>query len=371
MSAERETGCLRECRHLLSARRDRIAERWYEAIAGPTFSPFAESEILACLGVLVEQAIAILTDASVAVDAAEEIGATLVRLRYLDSAALQQTVSILGEELGKDIPAGLPEVLHARLPALLGAVATGHEAAARVLVLDEQEGIRAALLAERERLTAALRESEARFRAIFANAAIGITLASLDGHAVEWNPAVERILGYNRAELARLLFTEITHPDDVAEDRALYAQLIAGKRRSYYKEKRYRHKHGHLVVCNLIASLLRDAQGNPRYVLGLLEDITSQKCRDADPLETPCQLTERERVVLQRLTEGLTREQVRTVEAMSLRTVNRTVSDLEKKLEAQNPFVLGARAALLGLVALDDGGKIVPKKRLKEARKLA
>ena len=371
MNAERETGCLREYRHLLSARRDRIAERWYEAIAGPTFSPFAESEILTHLGILVEQAIAILTDALFAADAAEEIGATLVGLRYLDPAALQQTITVLSEELGKEIPVPLYDVLRARIPVLLGAVAAGHEAAARVLVLDEQEGIRAALLAERERLTAALRESEARFRSVFANAAIGITLASLDGHAVEWNPAVERILGYNHAEMSRLRFTDITHPDDVAEDRALYEQLIAGKRRSYYKEKRYRHKHGHLVVCNLIASLLRDAQGNPRYVLGLLEDITSQKCRDADPLKTPCQLTERERVVLQRLTEGLTREQVRAIEATSLRTVNRTVSDLEKKLEAQNPFVLGARAALLGLVTLDEHGRIVPKARSKEARKLA
>ncbi len=352
MDAECETGCLRECRHLLSARRDRIAARWYEAIAHQTFSPFAESEVLARLGALVEQAITTLTDALFAPDAAEEIGAALVGLRYLDPAALQQTITVLSEELGKEIPVPLYDVLRARIPALLGAVAAGHEAAARVLVLDEQEGIRAALLAERERITAALRESETRFRSVFANAAIGITLADLDGHAVEWNPAVERILGYNRAELARLLFTEITHPDDVAEDRALYEQLVAGKRGSYHKEKRYRHKHGHLVVCNLTASLLRDAKGNPRYVLGMIEDITSQGCLGTSARDTPHRLTERERVVLQRLAEGLTQDQIAKVEDIPVRTVSRIVASLHRKLDAPSLVALGVRASCLGLVAL-------------------
>ena len=371
MNAERETCCLRECRHLLSARRDSIAEHWYEVIAHQTFSPFAESEILACLGALVEQAIAVLTDASFAAEAAEAIGATLVRLRYLDPRTLSETITVLGKELGKDIPATPPEMLHERLPALLGAVAAGHAKAARVLVLDEQEGIRAALLAERERITAALRESEARFRAIFANAAIGITLADLDGHAIECNPAVERILGYRQDELQRLAFTDLTHPDDTEADREAYDQLVTGERAGYRREKRYLHRHGHVVRCNLTAALVRDAHNAPRFVVGMIEDVTARKPPATDTQEMARRLTERERVVLQRLTEGLTREQVRAIEATSLRTVNRTVSDLEKKLDAHNPFVLGARAALLGLIALDEGGRIVPKARSKEARKLA
>lgn len=350
MDAERETCCLLECRHLLSARRDEIAARWYEAIARQTFPPFAESEVLAQLSTLVEQAITVLTDTLFAPDVAEEIGAALVRLRYLDPATLQQTISLLSEELGKELPAASSETLRARVPALLGAIAAGHEAAARVLVLAEQEGIRAALLAERERITAALRESEARFRSVFANAAIGITLADLDGHAVEWNPAVERILGYNRAELARLLFTEITHPDDVAEDRALYEQLVAGKRDSYHKEKRYQHKHGEIVWCNLTASLLRDAEGTPRFVLGMIEDITERKRPNPTAVAMRQRITEREMHVFALLAQGLTQEQVANEEHLSPRTVGRMVAALQEKLGVSSLFALGMHAVQLELI---------------------
>jgi len=361
MHGEHETHCLRECRHLLAARREGIVARWYDAIARPTFSPFTESEIRACLRVLVERAIAVLTDASFTPDAAQEIGAALVRLRYLDPGTLRETVAILGEALSEEIPVPLYEVLRARLPALLGAVAAGHERAGRVLILDEQEGIRAALLAERERLTGALRESEARFRAVFADAAIGITLADLEGRAIECNSATERILGYRQDELQRFVFTDLTHPDDTEADREAYDQLVAGERAGYRREKRYLHKHGHVVRCNLTAALVRDAHNAPRFVVGMIEDVTARKPPATDTQEMARRLTERERAVLQRLTEGLTREQVRAIEAISLRTVNRTVADLERKLGAHNPFVLGARAALLGLVSLDEDGTIVPR----------
>ncbi len=347
MHTERETCCLHECRHLLSARRDGIVERWYAAIAGPTFSPFAESEILACLGALVEQAIAVLTDASFAAEAAEAIGATLVRLRYLDPATLSETITVLGEEFGKEIPVPLHDVLRERIPALLGAVATGHEAAARVLVLDEQEGIRAALLAERERVSGALRESEARFRAIFANAAIGITLADLEGHAVECNPATERILGYRQAELRRLAFTDITHPDDVEADRHLYQQLITGKCAGYYREKRYLHKHGHVVRCDLTVSLLRAADGTPQFALAMIEDMTTETrtsnmfsdhvSRDTFPA-TATPLTKRQCELLNLVAEGLSDDEIANRICRSPGTVRKHLQNIYRSLGVNNRY---------------------------------
>jgi len=319
MDGARETGCLRAYRHFLSHRREEIAARWYAAIAHQTFSPFAASEILTHLGALVAQAVAILTDASFAADAAEEIGATLVRLRYLDPTTLSETITVLGEEFGKEIPIPLHDVLRERIPALLGAVAAGHERAARVLVLDEQEGIREALLVERDRIMAALRESESRFRAIFADAPIGIVLADLEGHAVECNRAVERILGYRQEELRRLVFTDITHPDDRAADRTLYIELIEGKRRSYHNEKRYLHRHGHVVRCDLTVSLLHAADGTPQFALAMIEDMTAQPRtsdtfshhvrRDTLPT-TATPLTKRQRELLHLVAEGLSDDDI-------------------------------------------------------------
>lgn len=61
-------------------------------------------------------------------------------------------------------------------------------------------------------------------------------------------------------------------------------------------------------------------------------------------------ITERERAVLGRLAAGLTREQIAKAEGLSLRTVKRTIADLEQKLDAPNLFLLGLTAAQLGVI---------------------
>lgn len=64
----------------------------------------------------------------------------------------------------------------------------------------------------------ALRESEERFRAMFNQAAVGITLVALDGKFIQVNPALSEITGYSPEELMQITFEEITHPDDLAVD---------------------------------------------------------------------------------------------------------------------------------------------------------
>ena len=59
-------------------------------------------------------------------------------------------------------------------------------------------------------------ESHQQLRAIFNQAAVGIALASLDGHFVDLNRRFAEILGYSEAELHRMTFLELTHPDDRA-----------------------------------------------------------------------------------------------------------------------------------------------------------
>ena len=66
-------------------------------------------------------------------------------------------------------------------------------------------------------------------------------------------------------------------------------------------------------------------------------------------LEAPVSLKARERAVLASLAAGLSREQIAAAEHLSLRTVKRVIAGLEAKLEAPSPFVLGMKAALLGV----------------------
>jgi len=296
---------MEEYRQLLLARRDAIAERWYHVLHA-AFSPLSPAEVVAHLRTLVEQTIALLTAEAFDEAGATVIGVALAQARFLHPDALRATLAVLGEEFEGDVP---------------------------------------------DPFARALRESEARFRAVFAHDAIGITLADLEGHAMECNPAVERILGYRQEELQRLIFTEITYPDDVDTDRGLYRDLIIGRRCAYHKEKRYIHKHGHIVWCNLAASVLHDASGTPQFVLGMIEDITERKKTKLDIGEMQRHFTEREQLVLHRLAEGLTQEQIHKVDGLSMRTVGRIVASLEAKLDAKSQFVLGIRAAKLGLIS--------------------
>jgi hypothetical protein len=72
-------------------------------------------------------------------------------------------------------------------------------------------------------------------------------------------------------------FTEFTYPDDIEADVALFNELLAGKRNSYNMEKRYFNKKGEIVWGNLAVSIVRDDKGEPKTIIGMVEDITERK----------------------------------------------------------------------------------------------
>ncbi len=133
----------------------------------------------------------------------------------------------------------------------------------------------------RRRAEAELRASARRFRALFADAGIGIALVAPTGRLVETNRALQESLGYTADELRALTFAQITHPDDVAVDLARYRGLVAGERDGYQLEKRYICRDGRAMWGHLTVSLIRDEHGRPEYAVGMVEDITARKAAAA------------------------------------------------------------------------------------------
>jgi PAS domain S-box-containing protein len=132
-------------------------------------------------------------------------------------------------------------------------------------------------ITQRKHLEESLRQSEALFRAIFANAGIGIATTDLQGRLQEFNGPVIRGLGYAPAELRGMNFRDITYPNDLAADAGLFEELSAGRRNRYMVEKRYVRKDGGVLWGRLHASLVRDQNGEPEFVLALVEDITASR----------------------------------------------------------------------------------------------
>ena len=120
-------------------------------------------------------------------------------------------------------------------------------------------------------------ERDRLFASMFEHAAIGIALVDMDGHPVESNPALHRMLGYTADELGRMVFTDFTHPEDAAADWELFEELCRGERDHYHMTKRYIRKDGELVVGHLTVSLLRDDAGAPEYAIGMVEDVTARE----------------------------------------------------------------------------------------------
>jgi PAS domain S-box-containing protein len=132
-------------------------------------------------------------------------------------------------------------------------------------------------ITERRRIEDVLRESEERFRATFDHAAIGAAQVGIDGSWLRVNRRLGEIVGYEPEELLQTTFQDITHPDDLEEDLAQVSRLLADELQTYTLEKRYLRKDGSIVWVNLTVSLVRDAAGEPAYLIVAVEDINERK----------------------------------------------------------------------------------------------
>jgi PAS domain S-box-containing protein len=131
--------------------------------------------------------------------------------------------------------------------------------------------------AELEDHVAQLTESEERFRRMFEDAPIGMSLMALDGRFVRVNQALCEMTGYTAEELTQLTFRDVTHVGDRDIDAGLREQLTRGDIPRYQLEKRYIKKNGALLQVMVSRSLLRTPDGSARYYISQIEDVTERK----------------------------------------------------------------------------------------------
>lgn len=132
-------------------------------------------------------------------------------------------------------------------------------------------------ISERYRAASELRESEERFRAAFSHSAIGLALVSLEGHWLQVNGALCRILGYTENELLGTTFQALTHPEDLEPNQAYLHRALAGEISHYEMDKRYVHKDGRIIWTMLTVALVRNASNEPLYFVSQLQDVTERR----------------------------------------------------------------------------------------------
>jgi two-component system sensor histidine kinase/response regulator len=122
--------------------------------------------------------------------------------------------------------------------------------------------------------------SEARFRAIFEQAPVGVALIDpLTGQIHEANSRFAEITGRTREQMATIDWRGITHPDDVQEDEDTdnMARLNADEIPGYQMNKRCVRPDGSLVWISMAIAPVTTPNGKDGRHLCMIEDVTERK----------------------------------------------------------------------------------------------
>ncbi|MCD2186229.1 putative bifunctional diguanylate cyclase/phosphodiesterase [Actinomycetospora soli] len=249
-----------------------LAREWAVEVEGTSYVPMGSDELVEYLTEISADLVAALRARPARTAAGHEAGRRLVQAHFTGPSTVERTLMLLGRRL----PELLGEDLRDDVLALVGALAAGYATTLRDRTLDEQEAIRRAVIVARHQTEQALHASEARFRAMFYEAAIGIGLGDMQGRIVEVNPALTQMFGYTAQEMRRRTVGELAHPEDLPSVWVLYERLLAGELDNFCIEKRFYRKDGEEIICNLTLSLVRDERGRPSYQVAMLEDVTER-----------------------------------------------------------------------------------------------
>ena len=121
-----------------------------------------------------------------------------------------------------------------------------------------------------------------RLETIFELAPVGIGIVDFEGRTSMTNEVLRRSLGYAPEEFAAMPFAEFSHPGDLQANLDLFAQMTAGEIDHFQMEKRFIRKDGGTLWVDLTTSLVRDADGNLDYVIGMTQDISERKRLEGD-----------------------------------------------------------------------------------------
>jgi diguanylate cyclase (GGDEF)-like protein/PAS domain S-box-containing protein len=249
-----------------------VAEAWTAAIIGTSFVSMSLEDLRAYLRGLAGRLIDAMRSAEFDPSVPHTVGESLVAIHLTRPESLRRTL----ETLEVQLPGARLRSPGDRLGRTLTQLACGYATALRERTLSEQEGIIAAAMSARQESDRARWASEARFTALFADAAIGISISTVEGVVLEVNRAMCDMFGYSREEMAGRSATDFVHPERVAELRERLAHLAAGALEHYRMEAPFYRRDSTVIWTDVVVSLIRDEAGAPRYAVSMIEDITER-----------------------------------------------------------------------------------------------
>ncbi|HBG04333.1 MAG: hypothetical protein A2075_17685 [Geobacteraceae bacterium GWC2_58_44] len=122
-----------------------------------------------------------------------------------------------------------------------------------------------------------LKASEERMRLYFERQIVGMAITSPDSKWLQTNAKLQQMLGYTGKQLAKMSWTELTHPDDLEKNRTMFNRMLSGRIDKFAVEKRFIRKDGTVLCAYVSVCCVRRHDGLVDYVLALYDDITERK----------------------------------------------------------------------------------------------
>jgi PAS domain S-box-containing protein len=138
--------------------------------------------------------------------------------------------------------------------------------------------------------TAALRESEERFRQIFEQSPVGIAISDLDGHLTRVNASLALIVGCSTAELLQQSIYTVLQSSEQKSPVQLQ-QLLDHTLTVTSFENQSITTDGKTRWVNVTSALIFNALGRPSSIIYLIEDISDRKHAEAELRRINEQLT--------------------------------------------------------------------------------
>ena len=200
---------------------------------------------------------------------------------FPDGAPLAREACCMARALRDDAPYGEQEIVIARPDGtrrtVLSYVTPVHDAGGKLIAATAVLVDITRQAAARDADRAALRTSEANFRAFFDSKAIGIVQVHADGRFISVNDRYCELTGYSRDELLKMRPFDLDHPDDRDADREHVRRIIEDPSGVYETDKRYVRKDGTIGWVHVAANMLRDRNGRPTQSAAVAFDIDERK----------------------------------------------------------------------------------------------
>jgi PAS domain S-box-containing protein len=158
-------------------------------------------------------------------------------------------------------------------------------------------------ITEHKRMREALLKAERKYRELYENLRDGVASMDMNGNIMEFNDAFQAMLGYEKDEIYKLTYKDITPRKWHHIEEKIFKEQVFKRGYSLLYEKKYIRKDGTIFPVEVRTYLIKDENGDPAGMWASVRDITKRRAAEKGLRESE----ERYRTLVENVNMGIYR----------------------------------------------------------------